>query len=525
MKKFLSIVALALLLVLVGCTSNVRSNARAYVTSITAKSTEVSFKVELRDPDSELDSRTVTVRLKTAGNADVDLPLELSISQPSRTITFEDLKMDASYDVYVFGMKDDKQLQLYFNSNVFNTLKAGDEQSNPIVVTTTEEFLAMDSKKHYALGNDLDFDNESITPLFTSGTPFSGSFDGKDFTIKNINITAADDVYKSYLSVFGYASRSTIQNLKLDNVHIDNAEKPYIGIHYVGLVVSKVSNNAFILENIEITNSSITIEHNINQSVTNRNLYVGLVGGSVQGTLRNITVEGSTLNVSQNAVNGIYAGAQAATAGTYVGGAFGLVEQDKGTGIEKLAVIDSNVNFEVTQDKAGLGTGLSYVGGIFGAYRSDRNTSEVYTNAIISVTHNKHANTASDKLDTLYVGGIVGSIIKSRLNNAFFNGRIEIEASDPLNRVHTSLIAGGATTSSNMLLAGGLITVTTTSGSQVAVLSEVYPYNWANKTTEVKVLASASVEYDDAMIDLSNFDVVENVSDHITSTFILDLLS
>lgn len=146
MKKVLTIVAFALLLVLAGCTSQARSNARAYVTSISATSTEVQFKVELRDPDTELDSKTLVVRVKTSGEADVDQTLELSTATPSKTIKFTDLKMGSSYDVYVFGQKNNKQVQLYYLSATFKTLSPGDEEANPIVITTTEEFKSMDSK-------------------------------------------------------------------------------------------------------------------------------------------------------------------------------------------------------------------------------------------------------------------------------------------------------------------------------------------------------------------------------------------
>lgn len=525
MKKVLSIVAIAFSLILAACTPPARSNARAYVTSIAARSNQVTFRVEVRDPDSELDNRNVTVRVSTPGEADIDLPLELSISRPNRSITFEGLKSGSAYDVYVFGQKGGQQVQLYFTTRVFTTLSVGDEESNPIIITTTEAFLNMDSRKHYALGNDLDFEDASFAPLFTSGTPFNGSFDGRDFTIRNINIADEAHIYRSYLSIFGYASRSTIKNLKLDNVHVDNTARPFIGIHYVALIVSKISNNAFVLENIEVSNSSVTVSHNINQSVTNRNLYVGLVGSSMQGTLRNITIKDSEVNVTQNAVNGVYAGAQAATAGTYIGGAFGLIEQDRGIGIEKLAVIDTEVNYTVVQDKASLGTGIAFVGGIFGAYRSDRNTAELYSNATVTVLHTRHEETASDKLDTIFVGGIVGSMIKSRLSNVFYNGQIVMNATHALNRVHTSLIAGQATTSASNLLAGGSIVVSTTDGTQVAQNSEVYPYNWSNKFMNVLVLGNPSITIDGTLIDLSQFSVAPTVESQITSEFILDLLA
>lgn len=522
MKKVLSIVVLACLFVLVGCTTNTKSNARAYVTSIAAKSTSVSFKVEVRDPDSELDSNDFVVRLSATGTSDVEQALALTTQNRTKTMTFEDLVEDTEYAVYVIGKINSKDVELYASQKVFKTLKQGDEAENPIMIETTEQFLNMDAKKHYALANDLDFENASFGPLFKAGTPFNGSFDGREFTIRNINITEADDVYQSYASIFGYASRSTIKNVKFDNIHIDNDEKPYIGISHVGFVVAKVSNNGFLLENVEITNSSITIRHNINQSLTNRNLYVGLVGGSMQGTLRNIVVKNSNLNVTQHAVNGTYAGSQAATAGTYVGGAFGLIEQDKGTGIENIAVVDTKIDVTIDQDKAALGSGLLFVGGVFGAYRSDRNAQSLYSNATITLNHKQHENTASDKLDTVYVGGLVGSMIKSRFNEAYGHATITLTLSNPLNRVHAHLLAGQATSSSMVLLAGGSIDVVTTNDTQYPMTLEVFPHNWSNKLNQVKILADASITFDGVAMDLSNFTVVDQVEDHIHSAFVLE---
>src|SRR5690606_30695400 len=259
--------------------------------------------------------------------------------------------------------------QLYRTNTAFETLAQGDTQEDPLFISTPEKFQALgdkdsgNHKRHFKLTADLDFEGAEFTPLFTSGTPFTGSVDGDGHTIKNLKITVKANVNRSYLSIFGYASRATIKNINFENILIDNNEQPYTGIHYVGVVVSKVSNNDFVMENITIDNASITIRHNINQSALNRNLYAGLVGGSLQGKLANITVTNSELNITQNAVNGTYKGNDAATAGTYVGGIAGLIEQDKGISINKLAVIDSTIDVYVNQDKKALGGGLVFVGG------------------------------------------------------------------------------------------------------------------------------------------------------------------
>ena len=110
------------------------------------------------------------------------------------------------------------------------------------------------------------------------------------------------------------------------------------------------------------------------------------------------------------------------TAGTYIGGIAGLIEQDKGVSTSKLAVIDTEINVNVNQDKKSLGSGLLYVGGIFGANRSDKNLSELVSNAVITIDYKKHADTEAEKLDKIYVGGIMGSLLKAQISNVYYYG-------------------------------------------------------------------------------------------------------
>src|SRR5690606_7517456 len=362
--------------------------------------------------------------------------------------------------ITVVGTKNGADLQLYKSATAFKTLAQGDEESDPITIVSVDQFRNMNAKKHYKLGADLDFNNASLSPLFTSGTPFNGTFDGNGHTIKNIQLTESNDVYKSYLSIFGYASKSKIMNVNFDNITIDNDARPYTGIHYVGIVVSKVSNNDFVLENITISNSEITLRHNINQSALNRNLYVGLVGGSLQGKLSNITVVDSSLNVTQNGVNGVYSGTDMSTAGTYIGGIAGLIEQDKGVSTSKLAVIDTEINVNVNQDKKSLGSGLLYVGGIFGANRSDKNLSELVSNAVITIDYKKHADTEAEKLDKIYVGGIIGSLLKAQISNVYNYGAIDVTLDAKIGEIQSALIVANTTPSASLVVAQCSINIT-----------------------------------------------------------------
>src|SRR5690554_6491729 len=274
MKKILTALMAFTVMLLVACSNPVMSNARAVISVIEPTTNSVTFKVEIKDPDNELIERDFIVAL-SGPNDFYQEQVESIPKDQIKTVSFEGLARTSDYFITIKGTTEQGEIELYQAVNPFKTKAQGETEADPLFISSTEAFLSMDQRKHYQLTQDLDFENESITPLITSGKPFTGSFDGGRFTIKNVEITAENDVYKSYMSIFGFASKSTIKNVNFENITIDNDAKPYVGRHFVGVVVSKVSNNDFILTNITIKNASITIRHNINQSTTNRDLYVG----------------------------------------------------------------------------------------------------------------------------------------------------------------------------------------------------------------------------------------------------------
>ncbi|VEU82930.1 hypothetical protein [Acholeplasma hippikon] len=524
MKKLLSIFTIAVILVLAACAKGTKSNARATLSNYIVSSQKASFRVEVKDPDGELDNRLFDIKIVDEKGKETVLEDQTINKNQIKNFDFENLERTMNYTVIVTGSKDDKEFQLAKVTNAFKTLAQGDVEEDPLLIKSTSDFLNMQAKKHYRLDNDLDFENESFEPLFTSGTPFAGTFDGNGKTIKNIKISAENDVYKSYLSVFGYASKSKIKNVTFDNVTIDNDAKPYTGIHYVAVVVSKVSNNEFELDNVTVSNSTIKVRHNINQSTTNRNLYVGLVGGSIQGKISNVTVVDSKIEVSQGGVNGVYAGTDISTAGTYVGGVVGLMEQDKGFGMKNIAIFDTEVNVTIAQDKKGNGSGQVYVGGIFGANRSDRSSSDFVSNATINVIHTKHVDTETEKLDVIYVGGIAGNLHKSNMSNAFFGGQINVQASHELAAIYASFVTPYATKASSKLITSGTITITTENGTQTKAVVDIYGYqgsgSW-NKFQNVKRLAGAVATVDGNAVSLSDYELVNAIADFIDSEFVL----
>jgi hypothetical protein len=96
--------------------------------------------------------------------------------------------------------------------------------------------------------NDIDLESAEWQPIGTANTPFSGTFNGNEFTISNLTITQS----QSYVGLFANNS-GTIKNLKVENVQINVISGASSHI-YAG---SLVAQNTGVIENIEIMNGSL----------------------------------------------------------------------------------------------------------------------------------------------------------------------------------------------------------------------------------------------------------------------------
>lgn len=138
---------------------------------------------------------------------------------------------------------------------------------------------------YFRLKNDIDMKdfNSAIPPIGIENHPFIGDFEGAGFKISNVIIDvnfAKTGYLKPSDQVLG-TSKNTINN----NVIISNA------VGFFGLVNSGISSDTentslsvrnFILDNIEIINSSKS--------------YTGLIAGNVDGNLKNIGVLSGNIN-------------------------------------------------------------------------------------------------------------------------------------------------------------------------------------------------------------------------------------
>ncbi len=245
---------------------------------------------------------------------------------------------------------------------------------------------------YFSLNNNI---NASVTsnwnsgagfmPIGNSSTPFTGTFNGNSYTISNllINFPSMNSV-----SLFGYTSGATIENVGLENVNI-------IGANYVGGLVGW-NNNSSSIDNSYATGSVsggsqvgglVGFNENSNSidnsyAVSNVSGYLevgGLVGGTYNGS--NITNSYATGNVSGY---------------SYVGGLVGFNFD-----------LSSISNSYATGSVSGSG---ELVGGLVGS-QSSSTISNSYASGNVSASYG-------------FVGGLVGGNYFSNIDNSYATGSV-----------------------------------------------------------------------------------------------------
>lgn len=157
---------------------------------------------------------------------------------------------------------------------------------------------------YYILNNDLDLDpvilknedwydyEKGWEPIGKEDDRFTGSFDGKNFTIKNLEINRSDE---DYVGLFGYSEKSNIKNLLFGDAYST-------GNNYVGELLGKCQSNC-IISNIhiltgtvtgnsivggligEINDSQIDKSHTKTGINSTKDIAGGLVGSSINSTI------------------------------------------------------------------------------------------------------------------------------------------------------------------------------------------------------------------------------------------------
>ncbi|MBR7166578.1 MAG: hypothetical protein IKD38_02390, partial [Bacteroidaceae bacterium] len=232
------------------------------------------------------------------------------------------------------------------------------------------------SEKTVTLAADIDLAGEEYAIIGLPDAPFSGTFDGQDHTIKNLDIvdTEAKDE-KAYIGFFGYAKDATIKNVIFENVNLNIACKDIDHSQgHIGAVAGSLEGKSLI-EDVTVK-GNIKVEATFDANGASRVAVVA--GGNSYGdvTMRNVHVvanEGSYLKSNNN-----------------LGALAGQLQ-----GKNVFENCSSNIN--VTGKKF-------FAGGIIGLAAGNSTFTDCHTTGNITITAGREGNAN----DHYRVGGIAG---------------------------------------------------------------------------------------------------------------------
>ena len=352
---------------------------------------------------------------------------------------------------------------------------------DPFIICHPEEFNLIGDdpiylSSHFRLGRDIDFSTllfdlnyspfvcanafEKVNPVggndCTSFAPpaFEGSFDGDNFTIRNVILPNDDYNYMGLFRIIG--QDGVVQNLKIQDSLIEG--KAFVG--------ALTGSNEGRIENIDIVRSIISARGKQNHigDAANDSIVGGAIGISMPSPYAHIF----DVHVYDTEIEG---------EGDYIGGVIGAhqtindliqfsfsgeiyVEADNETSpaIKNVGGItgSSQGNIELSKS-SGLITGhMKHAGGIAGELAS--------AGTVINDTYSNMAmiSTYYDGSGFIYLGGLVGRGTSSNnVSSSYFNGSIDWRCTSSAISCKIGSIAGDST---NVTVGSGTYTYKNYSG-------------------------------------------------------------
>ena len=243
--------------------------------------------------------------------------------------------------------------------------------------------------KYIALSNDIDLSGVAYTPIGSKGAAFSGTFDGKGYTISNMTIgTTETPTTLEYTGLFGYVNRNAvIRNVNMTKVSIVSAAtKMNYNAALIGFCKNKTSDESAEGVVVDHCHVSGTITVNTNgEAIT---MTGGLIGLSNQFSQTRSSSADVDITANTGAKNG------------NVGGLIGF-SSINGLVMNCLAAGD------ISLDSAS--TGSNNIGGVFGGANG-----VVYNNVVTGAV--------SAAQDATKTGAIAGSASTSTiLSECYFD--------------------------------------------------------------------------------------------------------
>ena len=251
-----------------------------------------------------------------------------------------------------------------------------------------------DLTAHYVLIRDIDCDGVNFTPIGNESTTFSGSLDGRGYTVKNLTIS----LESSDVGLFGNTFEATISNLGLNQLDITGDQ--FVGGLAGNTNYTTISNIRILDSDIhaatgtvgglvgELGGSTITNSSARSLDIISSDQVGGLVGyevgpssvsdsytngGQVHGTT-NVGGLLGELGSGPSLVNHTYASVDILSTGSYVGGLIGYAGPSSGGSI--------NNSFAASPDDSSSDPGTT--GGVFGFVNGGTDTGNIWYDKGIS---------------------------------------------------------------------------------------------------------------------------------------------
>lgn len=404
LKLFAAIIVMTGVLILAACGGSSGIKGKL---SVDAKRDSLEVTVDFEENNKLSDgSTTISVKLYNADDTyNSTQGVKLADGAIQGTCKFSNLKSETEYTLKLYVSI--KGIEEEIDVLETKTKNDGSDDGSAISITDLDGLKNMknDATAYYKLENDIDVNNTAISIFTSSNSPFKGSFDGNNKTIKNLKLTPVQ-----YTGLFGITNEATIKNVTLENVTIEITASIGNSLVYMGSLVGLAENTT--IENVTVKNLSFTNKADRLFSSSSAKAHVGgLVGqiktsSSLDSKISNCKVLDSTINLID------VKGGSTTTQKTYIylglfaGHVTGstLVEKSNASGNIELAL---NLH-----QKCKLG-----VGGFVGSLSSEKRIASCYTDCTIKAT-----KSGSNTNGEVSIGGLVGvnSIDgKCNINDAF----------------------------------------------------------------------------------------------------------
>lgn len=400
MKKIFYIALFALFtFVMVACDGN--HPFSIVVDNVSELRESIVLDLTLVDGDKKLEKSEIKGTISKKGSKTVLSTKTLKFdSKNEEEVSFTGLDADTEYHVIIFAGYDGKKVTL-----VEKDVKTSNEGTKdaPYSIDSYDDFANLvkkDNDGYFKLVSDIDFNGKSVSPLFSSSTPFAGHFDGNGKTIKNFKVADTDQdgnnkhVTSStqYYGFFGYiGANGIVENVTLDSFNVYVARATSLSSskqsHY-GLLAGY---NAGTVKNVTVTNSTLSVKS------TNKTTNLVVIGGLVG----NLAGKGTITDVNVNA-NVAIIGSIDVNLGGVVGSTVNAERITKTANI-KNAKYNGEINVSLEGTTCSAPTSI---GGLVG-----KNFSALIDNCEASGTIKVNSKFLKAGAQTINVGGLVGWMV------------------------------------------------------------------------------------------------------------------